>query len=70
METQQQTGGWYNKLATGLETIAEQLQIDGDERLALREFVMAIAREQYKAGNRAGIKWLRIQMNKQPQATG
>ncbi len=67
MQTEQ-NGGWYHSLITGLETIAEQLQIEGEERLALREFVMRIAKEQYAAGNKAGIKWLRIQMNKPQQA--
>lgn len=64
----QQTGGWYHSLMTGLETIAEQLQIEGEERLALREFVVRVAKEQFAAGNRSGIKWLRIQMNKPQQA--
>lgn len=70
METENKKTSWYHALTTGIETIGEQLELQGEERLALREFLMKMAKEQYMAGNKAGIKWLRMQMNKGPQAAG
>lgn len=68
METQTSVKNWYHNLMTGLETTLEALQIEGEERLALREFVVKMAREQYAAGNKNGIRWLKMQLNKPTQA--
>ena len=68
MENQQKQTGWYHMLMTGIETIGEQLDLQGEERLALREFIMKMAKEQYMAGNKAGIRWLRMELSKAPRA--
>ena len=68
MENQQKQTGWYHTLMTGIETIGEQLDLQGEERLALREFIMKMAKEQYMAGNKAGIRWLRMELSKAPRA--
>ncbi len=56
---------WYSKLIANVSTMAEQLQLPGEMREAFREFVMGVARDQYCAGNKAGIRWLRVQMSKE-----
>lgn len=58
---------WYNKLMTNLGSFCQHWELDAEDREELRTFVTDIAKEQYMAGNRAGIKWLRIQLAKQGQ---
>ncbi len=67
METIKDTKGesWYSKLIGNIAQAATDLQLPGEMRESFREFVMGIARDQYTAGNRAGIRWLRVQISKE-----
>ncbi len=50
---------WYGTLIQDLENLADELGLDAASSLRLREFVLAKAKEQYKEGNRSGIRWAR-----------
>ena len=58
---------WYSKLMGNITTLADSLEIGSDKRETLRDFIMEISRAQYCAGNKAGIRWLRVQMSKDGQ---
>lgn len=60
---------WYSKLLGNIGTMSQELQVPGELKESFREFVMGVARDQYCAGNKAGIRWLRVQISKGDQAT-
>lgn len=66
METIKDSKGesWYSQLLSNITSMSDQLQLASEQRESLRAFIMDVAKAQYCAGNKAGIKWLRIQMNK------
>jgi hypothetical protein len=55
----QTTSKWQTAIINTSNTLAEEFGLDDLASQKLRESVMTIAREQYKAGNRSGIKWAR-----------
>lgn len=55
----EQFSNWFDKLTSGLNSLAEELGLDDMSAARMRDFVVGIAKDQYKAGNRAGIRWAR-----------
>ena len=55
---------WYVTLVESVNTMAEELGLSDHATAKLRDFVITKAKEQYMAGNRSGIRWMRKQMNK------
>ncbi|MEK7105563.1 MAG: hypothetical protein AAB865_02685 [Patescibacteria group bacterium] len=56
---------WYSKILSNITSMSDQLELESEQRETLREFVLSIAKDQYCAGNKAGIRWLRVQMLKE-----
>lgn len=52
--------GWYEKLSKDTQQLAEDLQLDSAASERLRNFILEAAKEQYKMGNRSGIRWARM----------
>lgn len=52
------------KLSSRTQELMNNLGIPGDMGARIKDFVFEVAREQYKAGNKSGIRWAR--MNPQP----
>lgn len=61
----QTSSRWYVELLKRFTDISTRLQLNEKTREELKEFVLAIAKEQYMTGNRCGIRWMREQTNKQ-----
>ncbi|MEK9131029.1 MAG: hypothetical protein AAB429_02845 [Patescibacteria group bacterium] len=55
---------WYSALLGNITTMADQLELESEQRQSLRDFIVEVAKAQYCAGNKAGIHWLRVQMAK------
>lgn len=60
---------WLSELEDNFMTLARKYDLPEDMEIEIRNFVIGVAREQYKIGNKSGIRWIRQQMNK-PIATG
>ncbi|GEM_PF-872783 len=60
MSEQTTANRWYALLATEANTLSEELGLDDFGTQKLREFVFQKAKEQYRAGNRSGIRWARL----------
>lgn len=58
---------WYSSLISECNTLCEKWGLDDPGTEEFRNFVVNIAKEQYKTGNRSGIKWVYRKMNAQPQ---
>jgi hypothetical protein len=65
----EQFSHWFDKLTAGLNSLAEELGLDDMATSRMRDFVVGIAKEQYKAGNRAGIRWARSGTSARPAQT-
>ncbi len=50
---------WYADLVNETNGLAEEIGLDDMATTRLRDFVVAKAKDQYKAGNRSGIRWAR-----------
>jgi hypothetical protein len=48
---------WFQKLSDHIHQLAEQFDLDEIQTQAFRDFVVSIAREQYKTGSRSGAGW-------------
>ena len=44
--------------------LSDHLGLEAEAREDLRAFVVEVAKQQYMIGNKAGIRWLRVQQNK------
>ncbi len=53
---------WYIELMNRFEQLVTKLHIPEDPASELKVFFLEIARSQYLAGNRSGIRWAREQM--------
>lgn len=53
---------WYVELCNQFEEMTRKFSIKDDAASELKVFVLEIARNQYLAGNRSGIRWAREQM--------
>ena len=51
---------WISKLANRAGELAEELELTEKQTEKLKDFVFSVAREQYRAGNSAGIRWGRM----------
>lgn len=52
-----QKPNWYNKLLDNVADFAEQFALDEVQTTKFRDFVLGIAKDQFKAGNRSGAGW-------------
>ena len=48
---------WYRTFCDQFDNIAETLDLTDDQTNRIRDFIMCIARDQFKAGNRCGVSW-------------
>ena len=68
METQTESKSlaqakWYVDLCLELDTILEALEVDEEGASEIKTFMLELARNQYLAGNRSGIRWAREQVH-------
>lgn len=56
---------WYTSLNDRLDTLMKKHDMPEDIALEINDFVVNVAKEQYKAGNRSGISWLRKKMHEE-----
>ncbi len=54
------TNRWYTELVTSANSLGEELGLDDMSTRRLRDFIFEKAKEQFKAGNRSGIRWARM----------
>lgn len=59
---------WYEILEDKFTSLMTKYDMPEDIANEIHAFVLEIAREQYKSGNRSGIAWLRRQLATPPQA--
>ena len=57
--------GWHIELGAAVNGLAEELGLDDLSTQRLRDFIFGTAKEQFKAGNRSGIRWARTNPNPQ-----
>ncbi|HAL49977.1 MAG: hypothetical protein UU40_C0019G0002 [Candidatus Uhrbacteria bacterium GW2011_GWD2_41_121] len=50
---------WVTELNNRIQTIVHNLGLNTDLGAHMKEFVFQVAREQYMAGNKNGIRWAR-----------
>ncbi len=62
------TKGWHIELGAAINGLAEELGLDDLSTQRLRDFVFATAKEQFRAGNRSGIRWARTTPPQQQRA--
>ncbi len=48
---------WFQNLSDHIHQLAEQFDLDELQTQTFRDFVVSIAREQYKIGSRSGAGW-------------
>ena len=58
MDTENKSN-WLTALIRSINSLSEQFGLDDQSTSTLRDFIVDIAREQYKIGNRSGIRWAR-----------
>ena len=52
---------WYIDLMERFKTLTQKFAIPEDTASEFKLFLLEVAREQYMAGNRSGIRWAREQ---------
>lgn len=50
---------WFRVTVGTVNSIAEMLELDEAQTEAIRDLVLEVAKENYREGNRAGIRWAR-----------
>jgi len=70
MTQQNNKATWFMALIGHAQAFAEKVGLDDDQTMALREIIVTIAKEQYMAGNRAGIAWAKKNMPVKAMALG
>lgn len=61
---------WYTKLVEQINIQLNHAGVEDEElRADMKDFIVKTAKEQYMAGNRSGIRWMRKQMNAEEKAT-
>ena len=48
---------WYKTLISKLNSLSEEFGLDDMQTVKFRDFVVAIAKDQYKVGNKSGAAW-------------
>lgn len=54
---QNQQNNWFKNLQDKINEFAGQFGLDDSQTNRFRDFVVGIARDQFKAGNRSGAGW-------------
>jgi hypothetical protein len=57
---------WLDKLTDRFDALMTKFDMPEDIRHEIESFVLSVAREQYTAGNKGGIAWLRKQLGAKP----
>lgn len=57
MSVETTTNNWYRELVSRVNTLSETFGLDDLQTSDLRNFVVTIARDQYKIGNKMGAAW-------------
>ena len=52
---------WYVELSEKFSQLVDKLGLESEIAAEVKLFVLQIARDQYMAGNRSGIRWARTQ---------
>lgn len=52
-----QKNNWYKNLISSLNTLSEEFGLDDMQTVRFRDFVVTIAKDQYKNGNKCGAAW-------------
>ncbi len=55
---------WYRSLLDRITNLSEQFELDDSQENTFRDFVVTLAREQYKRGSRSGAGWAFAQAKK------
>lgn len=53
------TAKWFTELVTRFNSLVQNLGVEGPAADELRTFMIETAKEQFKAGNKSGIRWAR-----------
>lgn len=51
---------WYEQIIETVNQIGEEFEITGQQKEKLRDVIVTIAKDQYKLGNKSGIRWARL----------
>lgn len=57
---------WLDKLTDRFDALMAKFDMPEDIRHELETFMLNVAKEQYTAGNKGGIAWLRKQLGAKP----
>jgi hypothetical protein len=57
---------WLEKLTDRFDALMVKFDMPEDMRHEIESFVLNVAKEQYTAGNKGGIAWLRKQLGAKP----
>ena len=60
-KTQVTQAKWYLELCADLESLMDALEVSDEGAEEIKTFMLEVARNQYLAGNRSGIRWAREQ---------
>lgn len=52
---------WYKETMSQCDMYAHRFALSPDNAKALQEFVLSVAKEQFKMGSRSGILWMKKQ---------
>lgn len=58
-----QEANWFVELTSRIQSLAEKFELDDMGVQELRDFVIDIAKSQYRVGNKAGIRWAYAKAN-------
>ncbi len=64
--TTEEKKNWSARIMDKFDALMSKFDMPEDIQIDLRNFVSEVAREQYKAGNKSGIAWLRKRAGAQP----
>lgn len=57
-------GGWYYKLLDKVQELIRKFDLPEDIAADVQSLTIEVAREQFKAGNRSGIAWIKKEQAK------
>jgi hypothetical protein len=52
-----QKNNWYKTLLSRLNNMSEEFGLDDMQTVKFRDFAVALAKEQFKTGNKCGAAW-------------
>lgn len=59
---------WFTDLTSRIQSLAEKFELDDMCTQELRNFIVEVAKTQYKIGNKSGIRWAYAKANGTPAA--